>query len=106
MSKSQRDTWKQQILQDYPRLNEMPFVVDNLLDLWEKNPEIMKKAIKDEEKKARKHPKKEETKEEEYDPNKYIITCISKEAPEEYSNKNVEANESSADLLPPLIKQE
>jgi hypothetical protein len=54
MSIKQRDTWKEAILNDYPRLREIPHAIDTLIDLYEKNPEEFKKNTKHLEHKASK----------------------------------------------------
>lgn len=84
MTKSSlREQWRESILADFPKLAEIPSVVDTMLDYYEANPDGFKEMMKEEQKKERKQKKKEEPKEEQpYDPSKFVITCISKEVVE------------------------
>eukprot|EP00775_Hariotina_reticulata_P000037 gene37-167_t len=77
MTKTIREQWKEAILRDYPRLREVPQVVETLMDAYEADPEGFKRGVKRNEKRASK--KEEATKPvEEYDPSKFTLTCISK----------------------------
>jgi len=54
-----RTEWKKQMLEDYPRLNEIESVVDTLLDLYDKDEKAVQEQIKKEMKDDRKKKKKQ-----------------------------------------------
>lgn len=54
-----RTEWKKQMLEDYPRLNEIESVVDTLLDLYGKDEKAVQEQIKKEMKDDRKKKKKQ-----------------------------------------------
>lgn len=58
MTDTQRAKFKSDILRDYPKLNQCPEVVDNLLDAYFLDPETFKENIKKEQLKERKQAKK------------------------------------------------
>jgi hypothetical protein len=58
MTDTQRAKFKSDILRDYPKLNQCPEVVDNLLDAYFQDPEKFKENVKKEQLKERKEAKK------------------------------------------------
>jgi hypothetical protein len=44
MTQTQRKQWKQELMRDYPNIE--PYFIDILLDLYDKNPEYVKKLPK------------------------------------------------------------
>jgi hypothetical protein len=58
MTDTQRAKFKADILRDYPKLNQCPEVVDNLLDAYFQDPEKFKENVKKEQLKEKKDAKK------------------------------------------------
>ncbi len=71
---SNRDVWREQILSDFPKLRQIPSVVDNLLDVYESDPDGFRSAVKAATRKDRKKQRVPAP----YDPDKFILTCINK----------------------------
>jgi hypothetical protein len=81
--------WREEILDDYPRLRQIPTVVDNLVSIYESKPDLFKSAMKDQMRRERKRKPNTNTADDvsdhstsSSDPEKFVITCIHKVASE------------------------
>lgn len=58
MSETIRQTYREQMLKDYPRFAECPQIIDNLIEAYFIDPEKFKEKVKEQEKKDKKVAKK------------------------------------------------
>jgi hypothetical protein len=58
MSETIRETYRQQMLKDYPRFAECPQIIDNLIEAYFIDPVKFKETVKENEKKDKKVAKK------------------------------------------------